>query len=422
MRFIADFHIHSHFSLATSKQLTPEHLDYWAKLKGIQVIGMGDCIHPGWLREIKSKVTSADNGLYQLKKKYRITDVVTAAGVDHEPFFMLTAEISSIYKKNGKVRKNHNVCVFPHFEAAMKVQKKLDAIGNIRSDGRPILGLDAKHLLEIVLESDDESFLIPAHIWTPWFSLLGSKSGFDHPEECFEELAPYIFAMETGLSSDPIMNRMCSFLDDYRLVSNSDAHSPNKLGREANLFDTNLSYAGMLNALKRNEGFLGTIEFFPQEGKYYFDGHRNCNVAWSPEETEAHDGLCCVCGKGVTKGVRNRVWELADRTYDEAAALFTHTMHPKKREQAFVSITPLVEIIREIQGMKSSTGKAVQKTYFELIEKLGPEFDILLTKDLSEIKNKGGEALAKAIKNLRANKVHIKEGYDGEFGTISCLK
>jgi len=410
LRFITDFHIHSHFSIATSKNLVPEHLDYWAKRKGIHVIGTGDCIHPGWVSELREKLEPAGNGLFVLKKEYRLEES-SALKNEHFPediYFMLTGELSSIYKKDGKVRKVHNICVFPDMDSLEKVQSRLDRMGNIRSDGRPILGIDSKDILEMVLESSDRSFLIPAHIWTPWFSVLGSKSGFDSLEECYEDLTDNIFAVETGLSSDPEMNWMCGILDRFKLVSNSDAHSPEKLGREANIFDTDLSYDGILQALKGDTGFCGTIEFFPQEGKYHLDGHRKCGIRWDPLETVRHGGICPVCGKPVTRGVLYRVAELADRTDTDSA--------PQRRD--FHSITQLPDLIAEMFGQKSCKTKAVQKKYSELLTALGPEFHILLDSDRAEIERAGGAMMAEGIIRLRNGNVIIDEGYDGEFGRV----
>lgn len=411
MKFIADLHIHSHFSLATSKQLTPEWLEYWARLKGIQVVGTGDCIHPGWLAEIKEKTYPLGNGFYRLKDEYRITEGLPERFHAEEVSFVLTTEISSIYKKNGKVRKVHSVCVFPDIASVETLQVQLEEIGNIRSDGRPILGLDAKELLAMVLETHPLAFVIPAHIWTPWFSVLGSKSGFDTLEECYEELTPHIFAVETGLSSDPPMNRSCSFLDNVRLVSNSDAHSPDKLGREANLFDTECSYVGMYNALKNDEGFLGTIEFFPEEGKYHYDGHRSCKVCWHPRITMEQDGVCTVCGKPVTKGVVYRVEKLADREPDA-----THY-----GKQHFYSITPLPTLIAEALGKKNPRAKSVQKEYFSLLDKIGSEFYTLLFADIDDIREAAGERIADGIARLRSGEVTITEGYDGEFGSVKVF-
>ncbi len=407
MRFIADFHTHSHFSIATSKQLTPAQLDFWARLKGIHVVGTGDCFHPGWLKEIKDNFEIADNGLLRLKPELRIP-----FGPQSTVFFMLTGEVSTIYKKAGKVRKIHSICVFPTFKAVEQVQSRLATIGNIEADGRPILRLDAKLLLEYVLHSASHAFIIPAHIWTPWFSVLGSKSGFDCFEDCYDELTHHIFAIETGLSSDPPMNRLCSFLDQFRLVSNSDAHSPEKLGREANIFDTELSYSGIYSALKEDKGFLGTIEFFPQEGKYYEDGHRNCHVHFNPLETRKHHGLCPNCGKPLTVGVLYRVTELADRS----------TVPLNQFHQSFQSITPLMEVLAQAAGLKSTSGKAVQKTYHSLISSLGPEFDILLVLPLDQIETYGGKHLAKGIERLRQGKVTINAGYDGVFGSVCVFE
>ncbi len=411
MNFIADLHIHSHYSIATSKNLTPEYIDYWAMIKGINVIGTGDAIHLGWSKELKNKLLKSSNGLYRLKDEYKLDEAISMGhkGLAKDVYFMLTGEVSSIYKKNGKVRKVHNICVFPDFDALDKVQNKLDAIGNIRSDGRPILGLDSKDLLDMVLKSSDSSFLIPAHIWTPWFSVLGSRSGFDSIEECFEDLSPYIFALETGLSSDPPMNRLCSILDKYRFISNSDAHSLNRLGREANIFDTDMSYKGIYNALKHGDGFISTIEFFPQEGKYHYDGHRKCNICWSPFKTIENNGICPVCNKQVTMGVMNRVIELSDRK------------EPIKLE-SFYSITQLSSLLAEIMNIKSDLAKTVQREYFRLISEMGSEFYILLFANLSEIKHYGGEALSEGIRRLRNAEVIIKNGFDGEFGQVRVFQ
>lgn len=411
MRYISDFHIHSHYSRATSKHLTPEHLHYWARIKGINVVGTGDCIHPGWLDELREKFEMADNGLYRLKKSAHLplSEQPFQLSMDTPVYFMLTTEISSIYKKNGKVRKVHNVCVFPDIDTAAAVQAKLSHIGNIESDGRPILGLDARDLVEIIMETSDRAYVIPAHIWTPWFSVLGSKSGFDSIEECFEDMSQYIFALETGLSSDPPMNRVCSFLDRYQLVSNSDAHSPEKLGREANLFDTEFSYDGMYNALKTGDGFSGTVEFFPQEGKYFYDGHRKCALRWNPLETISHNGICPVCGSPVTRGVMYRIAELADRPVEEI---------PHQKD--FFSITSLPDILCEIHGTKSITNK-VRADYFRTITTIGSEFHTLLFADTDEIKSASNDLLAEAISRIRRKEVHISEGYDGEFGRITVF-
>ncbi len=410
--FIADFHIHSHYSIATSKNLVPEYLDYWARIKGINVVGTGDCIHPGWLNELIEKLEDTGNGLFKLKDEYRIIDSAVSSNNRNQDvvYFVLTGEISNIYKKNDRVRKVHNLCIFPDFNSVVMLQNKLKEIGNIESDGRPIIGMDSKLLLEWVLESSETSFLVPAHIWTPWFSVLGSKSGFDNITECYEDLTPHIFAVETGLSSDPPMNWACSFLDKFKLISNSDAHSPEKLGREANLFDCEISYDSIYRALSGDKGFVGSIEFFPQEGKYHYDGHRKCNICWDPLETLENNGKCKVCGKPVTKGVMYRVAELADRP----------DIDNIKNTNDFYSITSLPDLISEIMSKGRNT-KIVQKEYMRLVESIGPEFHILLNAELDEINQKGSELLAEGIKRLRNNEVIIDEGYDGEFGRIKVF-
>ena len=311
MKMIADLHIHSRFSMATSKEGTPENLDFWARKKGISLIGTGDFTHPVWREELKERLVSEGNGLYRLRDEYVKEESRKFPGEGTR--FVVSGEISSIYKKNGKTRKVHNVILLPSLEAADAMAQRLEKIGNIHSDGRPILGLDSHDLLEMMLDVCPEGILIPAHIWTPHFSVLGAKSGFDSVEECFEELAPYIHALETGLSSDPAMNWRISKLDRYQLVSNSDAHSPSKLGREANLLDIDCSYEGLYRAIQTGEGLEGTVEFFPEEGKYHFDGHRKCGVSLSPVEAERLGGICPVCGKKLTMGVDHRVEQLADR-------------------------------------------------------------------------------------------------------------
>ena len=274
MKYIADLHIHSHYSMATSKDLVPEKLDLWARKKGISLVGTGDLTHEGWRKELREKLTEAGDGFYRLKEEYR--EAGAGKWADLSPEFVVTGEISSVYKKNGKTRKVHNVVVFPDLESADRLASRLEKIGNIHADGRPILKLDCRDLAEMVKDSCDRGMVIPAHIWTPHFSVFGQKSGFDSLEECFEDMTPYIHALETGLSSDPAMNRKWSALDDYQMVSNSDAHSPARIAREANLLAGTPSYAGLRRGLETGDGLMGTIEFFPEEGKYHLDGHRAC--------------------------------------------------------------------------------------------------------------------------------------------------
>ncbi len=410
MKLIADFHIHSHYSRATSKQLNFENLHKWAQLKGLQVVGTGDITHPGWLDEMREKLEPAEEGLFKLKDEYaKALDADVFKACRQPVRFILSGEISNIYKKNDKTRKNHNVVFLPTFEAVEKFQTSLEKIGNIRSDGRPILGLDAHDLLELVLETDQQAYLVPAHIWTPWFSLFGSKSGFDTIEECFEELTPHIFALETGLSSDPPMNWRLSALDRYTLISDSDAHSPHKLAREANLFDTELSYPAIFSALKQEteETFLGTIEFFPQEGKYHHDGHRKCGISWTPKTTIEHNGICPVCGKKVTVGVSHRVEVLADREDGEKP----ETAKP------FYSLIPLPEILAEAYNV-GATSKRVMQGYEYLLTQLGAELAILQDIPLEEIEHVGGGLLSEGIRRMREGKVIAEAGYDGEYGVI----
>lgn len=411
MKFIGDFHIHSHFSLATSKELRPDFLDYWARMKGIKVIGTGDFTHPGWLQELNDFLEPAEEGLFRLKPESRKKTFLPDEG---DVRFILTAEISNIYKKKGEVRKVHNVVFAPSFNVAHKIQNKLQSLGfNITSDGRPIIGMDSRDLLELCLDTSRDIFFVPAHIWTPWFSVLGSKSGFDSVIECFDDLSSHISAVEMGLSTDPPMNWMCSFLDKYTLIANSDSHSPDKLGRNANILDTDLSYTGITDAIRSGDGnhFLGTINFFPQEGKYYFDGHRKCGIRWSPLETLQHDEVCPVCGKKITVGVMNRIAQLADR----------NDILEKPNRLSFYSLITLKEILSETEGASPDSVK-VDQQYQKLVHKAGSEFNILLNYEIDRVKPIGGELLAEAVRRMRNREVYIKEGFDGEFGTIKVFR
>ena len=408
MKTIADLHIHSRFSMATSKEGTPENLDFWARKKGISLIGTGDFTHPVWREELKERLVSEGNGLYRLRDEYVKEDSRKFPGEGTR--FVVSGEISSIYKKNGKTRKVHNVILLPSLEVADAMAQRLEKIGNIHSDGRPILGLDSHDLLEMMLDVCPEGILIPAHIWTPHFSVLGAKSGFDSVEECFEELAPYIHALETGLSSDPAMNWRISKLDRYQLVSNSDAHSPSKLGREANLLDIDCSYEGLYRAIRTGEGLEGTVEFFPEEGKYHFDGHRKCGVSLSPVEAERLGGICPVCGKKLTMGVDHRVEQLADR-----AEGFV-----KKDGKKYESLVPLPEVISACMGY-STASKKVQGCFEQMIQTLGTEFDILRNVPSEDIKSCAGERIAEGIENVRTGNVKRIPGYDGEYGKIELF-
>lgn len=403
MRIIADFHIHSPYARAVSKAMTLENLDYWARLKGITVMGTGDFTHPKWIKEIKSKLEPAEEGLYRLKSQ----------NTNSKTRFMLTVEISSIYSKGGKVRRIHNLIFAPSIETAEKINKKLDWLGNIKSDGRPILGIDSKELLKIVLDVDERCFFVPAHIWTPWFSLFGSKSGFDTLEECFDEYSKYIFALETGLSSDPQMNWRWSHLDKYALISNSDSHSLRRIGREANILDAELSYDGIIEAIKSKDKkkFLSTIEFFPEEGIYHYDGHRLCKVRLKPEESKKLNNLCPICGRIVTIGVMNRVEELADRK---------DGFRPKNAIP-YKNMVPLDEIIAESFGVQSATTKKVQAEHFSIINTLGSEINVLFDLPMSELEKHLKPEISEGILRVREGRLHIEPGYDGLYGKVKIF-
>lgn len=410
MRFYADLHIHSRYSRATSKDMSPESLWRWAQLKGITVLGTGDFTHPLWFKELQEKFESAGNGLYRLKKNVPVEPVPPSCQAD--VFFMLSAEISCIYRKNDRTRKVHSVVLAPDFDAAYRINIELAKIGNLSSDGRPILGLDAKKLLRIVLDASPEAMLIPAHVWTPYFSVFGSESGFDSLEECFEELTPHIHAIETGLSSDPLMNWRISGLDRLTLISNSDCHSASKIAREATVFDTDISYAAIMAAIKTKKGYEGTLEFFPEEGKYHVDGHRACSISLTPKETIRHNYLCPMCGKPVTVGVSHRVEKLADR--DEN--------YRPKNAAPFRSLIPLQELVAEALNAGVAT-KKVQVAYVSLLEACGNELAILLDVPIPTIRASVAEQkIADAIDAMRRGHVHIAPGYDGEFGKIRIFE
>ncbi|OGX25670.1 MAG: DNA helicase UvrD [Omnitrophica WOR_2 bacterium RIFCSPHIGHO2_02_FULL_45_21] len=396
MEFVADFHIHSKYSRATSKDMDVEHLSLWAKLKGIQLIGSGDFTHHLWLEELRSKLEDKGNGLYEYK------------GIN----FILSSEISSIYSKNNKGYRIHNIILAPSFRTVDKINARLSALGNLASDGRPILGLDAAELARIIFDIDENCALVPGHIWTPWFSLFGSMSGFNKIEDCFEEQTPKIFALETGLSSDPAMNWRWSALDRFSLISNSDSHSPSKIGREANVFNCELSYKAIMEALRTKDQtkFLYTIEFYPEEGKYHYDGHRLCGVRFSPQESKAHKGVCPKCGKHLTIGVMNRVEQLADRPegFKPANAI------------PFKNVIPLDEIIADVKGMGKAS-QAVEQEYRGIISKFDTEFEVLGKVPEEDLRKGMDSRIAEAIIRARQGKVNIAPGYDGEYGKISIF-
>jgi DNA helicase II / ATP-dependent DNA helicase PcrA len=442
--YFADLHIHSKYSRACSRDCNLVELARWASFKGIRLLATGDFTHPAWRSEIKEILVDAEPGLFRLADSYAPeTNVLKGGFGPQDVRFILNVEISSIYKKAGATRKVHNLIFMPDLDSIEKFSARLDRIGNINSDGRPILGLDSRDLLEIALETNETSFLVPAHIWTPWFSILGSRSGFDSVEECFGDLAPHIFALETGLSSDPEMNHRVSALDRFTLISNSDTHSPARLGREANIFQGALGYLHLRDALVaggRNTldlvkpelllqsgdlesgvgpkailkdaepAFLGTIEFFPEEGKYHLDGHRKCGARLDPAETHRLDGKCPVCGQSVTVGVMNRVMELADRE---------QSIMPE-RGAPFWRFLTLQEIVAQSLGVGPQS-KKVSLVYRDLLEKLGPELTILWALPSAEIARHAPDIVTEAIRRVRAGELSIEAGFDGEYGTVKLF-
>ncbi len=385
--------------------MVPEVLWKWAQLKGITVVGTGDFTHPAWRSELEEKLAPAGNGLFQLREEQKAGGVPDSC--KSEVFFLLSAEISCIYRKNGRTRKVHCLIFAPDMVAAARLGVALSRIGSVASDGRPILGLDAALLLKMVLDISPQAMLVPAHAWTPHFSVFGAASGFDSLEECFDGLAPHIHALETGLSSDPPMNRRVAALDRLALVSNSDAHSPAKLGREATIFETEVSYGAITGAIETGRGLTGTIEFFPEEGKYHYDGHRQCAVCCSPEETIAHKYRCPACGRKLTMGVAHRVGLLADRAHGSGPA----------GALPYWSAIPLAEVLAEVMGVGAAS-KTVQEAYMRLLASLGSELKVLLEAPPADISAAAVPLVAEGIRRVRQGLVRISPGYDGRYGRV----
>jgi uncharacterized protein (TIGR00375 family) len=400
MQFIADLHIHSKYSRATSRDMDVDALAVWAKRKGIKLMGTGDFTHPLYLLELRSKLVPSGDGLYALKTDPEGTR------------FMLTAEVSNMYTQGGKGRRIHTLIFAPSLETAEQISGKLGKYGKIASDGRPIFGFSAKDLVKMILDISNDCLLIPAHAWTPWFSVFGANSGFQSLAECFEEETRNIRAIETGLSSDPEMNWRLSALDEITLISNSDAHSPSKIGREANIFNCDLSYAAITGAIRRKDPrkFLFTIEFFPEEGKYHYDGHRNCNILFAPKETKKHKGLCPVCGKRLTVGVMNRVDELADRKEGTVPDKAIPAMH----------MVPLDEIIADAFGV-GNNAVSVEREYLRLVEKGGSEFNILMELSPEDLATFTPPMILEGILRVREGRLNITPGYDGVFGKVQIF-
>ncbi|RRJ97075.1 AAA family ATPase [Opitutaceae bacterium TAV4] len=414
MSFHADLHIHSKYSRATSGDLDLYHLALWAKKKGIHVVATGDFTHPAWMAAIKDELVPAEPGLFRLRDDLEASvnaEIGPCAASAAPVRFLLEVEISTIYKQGDKVRKVHHLLYAPDIASADRMTARLARIGNLASDGRPILGLNSRDLLEICLSAGEGCYLIPAHIWTPWFSVFGSKSGFDRLDECYGDLTPHIFALETGLSSDPAMNWQLSMLDTYRLVSSSDAHSPGNLGREASRFDCAMDYFAIRDALATGHGYAGSVEFFPEEGKYHHDGHRACGFHCEPAESRRLGGKCPVCGAPLTLGVHYRVLELADRATPQKPAA----------APPFRSFIPLPELLGEIHGTGSKS-KTVSSAWEQAIARLGPELDLLGDLPLDDIARATSPLLSEAIRRMRAGEVIREGGYDGEYGVIRVFK
>jgi uncharacterized protein (TIGR00375 family) len=392
-KFIADFHLHSCYSRACSKDLSVPELAKWAKLKGIGVLGTGDFTHPLWMEQLKDNLREAGNGLYE------------HAGVK----FILTVEVNSLFYKSGKAHQIHHILFVPSIESAERLNQELEAFGSLSIDGRPLLRIEPPRLVELLLGVEPRAMLVPAHAWTPWFSIFGSSSGFDAIEECFEQQSKHIYAIETGLSSDPAMNWRLSKLDRYTLISNSDSHSARRIGREANVFEGDMSYDAITGALKRQgtTRLVETLEFFPEEGKYHYDGHRICKVRWTPEETKRHGQLCSVCGKKVTVGVMHRVDALADR----AEGTLPATSVPFRRT------VPLDEIISDALDVGTGT-QTVDREYQALVYKFGTEFNVLLNAPAEELRSAAQPKVAEGILRMREGRVSIEPGYDGEYGKV----
>ncbi|MBU2575670.1 endonuclease Q family protein [Patescibacteria group bacterium] len=413
MQYIADLHLHSRYSRATARDLNIEGLYKHAKIKGIDLIGTGDFTYPQYVKEMEKELEPVGGGLYSFKRKHQIKVNVSDEGGILDPKFIITTEIANIYKRHDKVRRMHTCVWAPGLEEVKELNKQLDKIGNIKSDGRPILGMDVADMVKLIWDVSKDFIIIPAHAWTPWFAIFGSKSGFDTIEECFGDLADKIYAIETGLSSDPPMNWRLSMLDNISLVSNSDAHSLPNLGREATVFDLeDASVKNIKTALQKGKSnknkISHTIEFHPEEGKYHYDGHRACKFVCDPKQTKKLKGICPKCKKLLTIGVYNRVEELADRD------------KPQKNGD-YKYIVPLQEIIADAFAQRKNT-KRVQETYDAMIEKIDNEFNILLKTPLDKIKDFGIPELIEGIRRVREGEIHVEPGYDGEYGVVSVFK
>lgn len=404
MRQIVDLHIHSKYSRACSKDLTLSNIERTCRKKGIDIIATGDFTFPEWFTSIGNDLEEINkSGLYRLK-----------AAPDSSIKFLLSTELALIYKKGDKVRRIHLVVHAPNLEAVTELNKYLDKKYNIRSDGRPILGMSAENLIKLCLSVHPKFLIYPAHIWTPWFAVFGSKSGFDSMEECFGDYTQNIYAYETGLSSDPKMNWRLSALDHYTILSNSDAHSLPNIGREANVFDLDkISYEEIYAAIKDKDysKLKYTIEFYPEEGMYHYDGHRMCGVRFSPEETKKHKGICPVCKKPLTVGVMNRVDELADRE-----AGFSPNGAP-----GYKKTVGLDKIIAESLDVKGRSSQKVMVAYNNLVNQIGSELRILIDEPLENLKKVACSEVVEAIGRVREGNLIVEPGFDGQYGTVKIF-
>jgi len=419
MEIIADLHLHSKYSRAVSPQMIIPEMAKWAKIKGIDLMGSGDFTHPLWFRELKANLEEAGEGVFCLK------------GAKEGIKFLLTTEVACIYRQDGQLRRIHLILLAPNLEAVEKINQVLGRRGNLMSDGRPIFGMTAREITDLVLNASPEALIIPAHIWTPHFSLYGSQSGFDSLEECFGNFSKQIRAIETGLSSDPAMNWRIGELDARAIVSFSDAHSGPKLGREATVFASsengisNLNYDDIKKAIKNESGRLKishTIEFYPEEGKYHWTGHRNCKIKHSPEQSGRLGTTCPVCGKGLTIGVMHRVEKLAENRKQKTEDRIDENglrwiRHPENKRPPYVMLVPLIEIIAESLSSTVSSQKTLDE-YKKLTGNFGGEFGVLLKTEVSEVSKISGPKIAEGIEKVRKGDLVIDPGYDGVFGTV----
>jgi DNA helicase II / ATP-dependent DNA helicase PcrA len=408
MSFYADLHLHSRYAKATSRNADLVELAWWARRKGITVLGTGDFTHPAWFEELTQRLVPAEPGLYRLR------DDLDQAVLDRLPpscrgplRFLMAVEVSTAFHRDGRARRMHHLLYVPDLETAATLNDRLGRSGNLTEDGRPTLAMDAGDLLEATLDSGDGAYLVPAHVWTPWVGVLSATTGFDSIEACYGALARHIFAVETGLSADPPMNWRVSLLDRFRSVSYSDAHAPSRLGREATELDTELDYFAIRRALETGEGFLGTIELFPEEGRYHLSGHRRCGVRLEPAEARKARMRCPVCGKRLTMGVLQRVDDLADRPAGTRPA----------GAGACRNLVPLPEVVAEVAGV-GPTSKTVRGTVEAMLELLGPELPLLERLPLEAIEKAGFPVEAEAIGKVRSGQVVRDPGFDGQYGSI----